>query len=123
LKKNAVKLIGKGALKYVSHTWSATSKWMNQRGYIGVKHHWAISQKTGKKFGLESIVNQPWNIKLFRDQASHMRLGHGQTYKGVQGTNIFGQFWYGTPIWFKAGILGTGGEDEESLLLAQEQDL
>lgn len=102
--------VGKGAWKLGSHSWSATSKWMTKNGYTGVKHHWAISQKFAKQHGLEAIANQPWNIKLFVNQATHMTLGHGQTYKGVQGAGALGQAWYGTPTWFKAFTIGTGGD-------------
>ncbi|TSD67271.1 hypothetical protein FFF34_007710 [Inquilinus sp. KBS0705] len=83
---------------------------MNKAGYEGVKHHWAISQKIAKQYGLEAVANQPWNIKLFADQATHMMLGHGQTYKGVEGASALGQLWYGTPTWFKAFTIGTGGD-------------
>lgn len=51
-----------------SHSWSATSKWMNNRGIHttgGTKdrHHWLFERNQGiGKHVLDSIKNQPWNI-------------------------------------------------------------
>lgn len=104
--------IGKGAWKLGSHSWSATRKWMLKKGYVGKGeplHHWAITQSTAKKHGIEAIANQPWNLIKFSTQAKHMRLAHGQTYKGIEGATKLGQLYYGTPIWFKAATISTLG--------------
>ncbi len=104
--------IGKGAWKLGSHSWSATRKWMVNKGYAGAGeplHHWAVSQATAKKFGLEAVTNQPWNLLKFSTQSMHMRAGHGLNYLGQPGYGLIGQFLYGTPTWFKAGIVSGGG--------------
>ena len=104
--------IGRGAWKIGSHSWSATRKWMLNKGYVKSGeplHHWAISQATAKKYGLQSIANQPWNLMKFSTQAEHMRLAHGQMYNGIEGASALGQLYYGTPSWFIAGTISTGG--------------
>jgi hypothetical protein len=100
--------IGKGAWKLGSHSWSATRRWLGQAGYAEAGqpvHHWAVSQATAKQYGLEAITNQPWNLMPMSSQAFHQSL-HGV------GPNAFGpvgQFWYGTPIWFKTTIVSGSG--------------
>lgn len=104
--------LGRGAWKLGSHSWSATRKWMMKKGYAGAGeplHHWAITQATAKKYGVQSIANQPWNLLKFSSQSLHMRAGHGMNYLGQPGYNALGQFWYGTPTWFKAGAFSTVG--------------
>lgn len=104
--------IGKGAWKMGSHSWSATRRWMVKKGYARSGeplHHWAVTQATAKKYGLEGVTNQPWNLVRFPTQSMHMRAGHGMNYLGQPGYGFLGQFWYGTPTWFKAGILSGGG--------------
>lgn len=100
--------IGKGAWKLGSHSWSATRKWLGKNGYAESGqhlHHWAVYQATAKKYGLEAVTNQPWNLMPMSSPAMH------QSIHGV-GPNAFGpigQFWYGTPTWFKAGMFSGGG--------------
>lgn len=104
--------ISKGAWKLGFHSWSATRKWMVNKGYAGTGeplHHWAITQATAKKYGIEAISNQPWNLVKFSNQSMHMRAGHGLNYLGQPGYSMLGQFWHGTPTWFKAGIVSVGG--------------
>ncbi|MDM1552838.1 RHS repeat-associated core domain-containing protein [Empedobacter falsenii] len=104
--------LSRGAWKLGSHSWSATRKWMLKNGYAGKGeplHHWAITQSTSKKYGLEAIANQPWNMVKFSNQSMHMRAGHGMNYLGQPGYNVIGQAWYGTPTWFKAGTFSTIG--------------
>lgn len=77
--------IGKGAWKLGSHSWSATRRWMGKRGYAEsgqLVHHWAVSQATAKKYGVEGLTNQPWNLMTFPNQSLHMRAGHGMNYLG-----------------------------------------
>ncbi len=107
--------IGRGAWKLGSHSWSATRSWLGKNGYAGAGqhvHHWAITQKFSKKYGLEAIANQPWNLKAipslgpFTSGTVH-RAVHGNSrvlqFNGLQ------QMWYGTPTWFKAGAFSTVG--------------
>ncbi|PZV77584.1 RHS repeat-associated protein [Algoriphagus aquaeductus] len=104
--------IGKGAWKLGSHSWSATRKWLNKKGYAESGqpvHHWAIHQSTAKKYGLEAVANQPWNLMTFPNQSLHFRAGHGLNYLGQPGYGALGQYWYGTPTWFKAGTISGGG--------------
>jgi len=85
---------------------------MVNKGYAGAGeplHHWAITQATAKKYGLEAISNQPWNLVKFSEQSMHIRAGHGLNYLGQPGYGMLGQFLYGTPTWFKAGIVSGGG--------------
>jgi hypothetical protein len=72
-------------------------------------HHWALSQSTAKKEGLEWLANQPWNMKAFETQSMHIRAGHGNSYLGQPGFSILGQLWYGTPIWPKAAAASATG--------------
>src|SRR5690606_2148243 len=68
--------LGKGAWKAGSHSWSATRKWMGKRGYAEAGqpvHHWAVPQATAKKYGVEGLTNQPWNLMTFPNQSLHMR--------------------------------------------------
>lgn len=108
--------IGRGAWKLGSHSWSATRKWMMKKGYAGAGeplHHWAITQATAKKYGIQSIANQPWNLTKFPNQVSHMRWAHGKAYPSVGLGSIPGwQLLYpvsSTPTWFKAGAFSTIG--------------
>ena len=104
--------IGRGAWKLGSHSWGATRKWMVKNGYAGKGeplHHWLITQATAKKYGIQSVTNQPWNLLKFSNQSLHMRAGHGMNYLGQPGYNAVGQSLYGTPNWFKAGIISTIG--------------
>lgn len=105
--------VGKGAWKLGSHTWNATRKWMVKNGYADAGeplHHWAITQAVAKKYGVEAIANQPWNLTRFGSQASHMRWAHGQMYQGIQ--YPFANLLYpitSTPTWFKATVVSGGG--------------
>lgn len=45
----------------------------------------------------------------FPNQNIHMRAGHGMNYLGQPGYGALGQFWYGTPTWFKLGTFSGGG--------------
>jgi RHS repeat-associated protein len=112
LVESVAKGIGRGAWKLGSHSWSATRKWMVNKGYAEAGeplHHWAITQATAKKYGLEAVSNQPWNLVKFSDQSMHIRAGHGLNYLGQPSYGMLGQFLYGTPIWFKAGIISGSG--------------
>ena len=108
LVKSIGKAIGKGAWKLGSHSWSATRSWLGKTGYAEAGqpvHHWAVSQATAKQYGLEAVTNQPWNLMPMSSQAFH------QSVHGV-GPNAFspiGQFWYGTPVWFKTTIVSGSG--------------
>lgn len=104
--------IGRGAWKLGSHSWSATRKWMMKKGYAGAGeplHHWAITQATAKKYGIQSVANQPWNLLKLSNQSLHMRAGHGMNYLGQPGYSALGQIWYGTPTWAKFGAFSTFG--------------
>ncbi len=104
--------IVRGAWKVGAHSWTATRKWMVNKGYVKAGkplHHWAISQSTAKKYGLNSIANQPWNLTKFPNQASHMRWAHGQRYQGIK--YPFTKVLYpitSTPTWFKASVISSG---------------
>jgi RHS repeat-associated protein len=94
----------KGAFKLGSHSWNSTRKWMLKNGYTKPGqplHHWAISQKTAKKNGIEWLANQPWNMKAFANQSVHMAAGHGVGYQGMQAYSKLGQLYFGTPSWIK----------------------
>jgi len=100
--------LGKGAWKLGGHSWSATRSWLGKRGYAQAGqpvHHWALTQSTARKYGLESISNQPWNLMPMQSQAMHTAV-HGW---GRNAYGPIGQFWYGTPTWFKASIFSGGG--------------
>lgn len=104
--------ISKGAWKLGSHTWGATRKWLGKNGYANKGepvHHWFVTQATAKKYGLTSITNQPWNLITFSNQSLHIRAGHGMKYLDKPGYGVLGRFWYGTPIWLKAGLISGGG--------------
>jgi hypothetical protein len=112
LVKSLATAAGRGAWKLGAHSWSATRSWLGKNGYAKAGqpvHHWAISQSTAKKYGIEAITNQPWNLKTFANQSIHMRAGHGYNYLGQPGFGTAGQLWYGTPIWPKAVIGSYGG--------------
>ncbi|MEM9339597.1 MAG: DUF6443 domain-containing protein, partial [Bacteroidota bacterium] len=114
-----VKGIGKGIWKTGSHSWRATRRWLGKKGYAKTGqpvHHWAVSQATAKKYGIEAFTNQPWNLKTFTNQSIHMRAGHGVNYLGQPGYNIIGRLWYGTPIWPKAFIFSYGGRTVQSTI-------
>jgi hypothetical protein len=105
LVKTLATAAGKGAWKLGGHSWKATRKWMLKNGYVSSGeplHHWAIPQSTAKKYGLEWLANQPWNLKKFTTHSMHMRAGHGMRYLGEPGYNKIGQLWYGTPTWTKS---------------------
>lgn len=111
-----VKSIGqgilKGAWKMGSHKWPATRQWLLKQGYAEKGqpvHHWAIHQEIGKKYNIEWLVNQPWNLKTFPDNATHIRFGHMKYYEGERPGNILQHVLYGTPIWPKATTGSYGG--------------
>lgn len=104
--------VAKGAWKTGSHTWGATRKWLFKRGYAKRGehvHHWLIHQKTGKKYHIEWLVNQPWNLKTFKNRALHERFGHMHMFEGENPGNILQHIWYGTPMWPKATSGSYGG--------------
>ena len=104
--------IGKGAWKLGSNSWRATRAWLGKKGYAEAGqpvHHWAVSQATAKKYGLDAVTNQPWNLKTFANQSIHMRAGHGMNYLGQPGYGTLGQLWYGTPVWPKVVVVSYGG--------------
>lgn len=104
--------LGKGAWKAGSHSWSATRKWLGKNGYAEAGqpvHHWLVPQAAAKKYRVEGLTNQPWNLMTFPNQSLHMRAGHGINYLGQPGYGALGQFWYGTTTWFKAGMFSGGG--------------
>jgi len=112
LVKSIATAVGRGAWKLGAHSWPATRAWLVGKGYAEAGqrvHHWAISQATGKKYGLEAIANQPWNLMTFSSQSLHMRAGHGLNYLGQQGYGVVGQLWSGTPTWPKALVGSYGG--------------
>jgi RHS repeat-associated protein len=98
--------IGKGAWKLGSHSWSATRKWLGKNGYAESGqhvHHWAVHQATAKRYGLEAVTNQPWNLMPMPSATFHRAL------HGYGNMNIAERMWYGTPTWFKAGLFSGGG--------------
>lgn len=112
-----VKSIGqgilKGAWKMGSHKWPATRQWLLKHGYAKKGqpvHHWAVHQEVGKKYDIEWLVNQPWNCKAFPDAASHMRYGHGTSWKGLPPGAWWEQALYGTPLWFKLSIFSSSDQ-------------
>ena len=91
---------------------------MLQKGYTNSGqplHHWLIEQATAKKYGLEWLANQPWNMKAFVSQSFHMRAGHGMNYMGQPGYGLVGQIWYGTPTWPFALLGSYGGRGIEEV--------
>lgn len=112
LVKSIATAVGRGAWKLGAHSWSATRQWLGKTGYAEARqpvHHWAVSQATAKKYGLEAVTNQPWNLMTFPNQSLHMRAGHGMMFYGQEGYSVLGQLWFGTPIWPKAVIGSYGG--------------
>ena len=112
-----VKSIGqgilKGAWKMGSHKCPATRQWLLKHGYAKKGqpvHHWAVHQEVGKKYDIEWLVNQPWNCKAFPDAASHMRYGHGTSWKGLPPGAWWEQALYGTPLWFKLSIFSSSDQ-------------
>lgn len=105
--------LAKGAFKIAgSHTWGATRQWMLKKGWAEPGkplHHWAIQNATGKKYGIEAIANQPWNLLQYSDDAAHITIGHGRNYLNVEAADAFTRFWYGNPNWFKAAGTSTVG--------------
>ena len=103
----------KGAWKMGSHKWPSTRKWILNHGYAKKGqpvHHWAIHQKIGKKYNIEWLINQPWNWKTFPDAASHMRYGHGVSWRGLLPGKWWEQALYGTPLWFKLSIFSSSDQ-------------
>lgn len=116
--------IAKGAWKAGSHRWGATRKWLLKHGYAQKGepvHHWLIHQETAKKYNLEWLANQPWNWKTFPDAASHMRFGHGTSWRGLPPGKWWEQAWYGTPAWFKLSIFSSGDQLIDGGKLIYEQ--
>lgn len=115
LVKSIASGLARGAWKLGSHTWGATRSWYGRRYDLakGTQvHHWAISQQTIKKYGLQSWANQPWNLKPiptlgpFSSQTVHLAV-HGRSTQVH--FNFARRFWYGTPEWFKAGSVSSAG--------------
>jgi hypothetical protein len=118
LVKSIATAAGKGVWKFGSHSWNATRKWMLKRGYAGANeplHHWAISQKVAKRYGIESVTNQPWNLMKFTSQSMHMRAGHGMNFMRKPAYGTIGQLWHGTPTWSKSVVGSYGGRTIEQL--------
>lgn len=63
-----------------------------------------------EKYDIEWLVNQPWNCKAFPDAASHMRYGHGTSWKGLPPGAWWEQALYGTPLWFKLSIFSSSDQ-------------
>ncbi len=114
LVKSIVTGIGKGAWKFGSHSWAATRAWALKRGYTQPGqdlHHWFITQARARRYNLQWLANQPWNLLNFETHSLHMRAGHGQNFLGEAGYSLAGQLWFGTPIWFKAFVGSLGGRE------------
>lgn len=113
LLKSIVTGLAKGAFKIAgSHSWGATRRWMLKHNYTRRGedlHHWAIRNATGKKYNIEAISNQPWNLVNFANHGIHIRAGHGMRYMGDDALGLTWQLWYGTPHWFKAAGTSTVG--------------
>lgn len=113
--------LAKGGLKLVgSSSWNATRKYYLKEGFAEAGkplHHWLIQRNGPIGKSIPNVIkNQMWNLKVFENQALHMRLGHGQTYLGQKGANFLGQIWFGSPSWVKTFGFSYGGRAvEESI--------
>lgn len=68
------------------------------------------SSKDWEKYNIEWLINQPWNWKTFPDAASHMRYGHGVSWRGLLPGKWWEQALYGTPLWFKLSIFSSSDQ-------------
>jgi RHS repeat-associated protein len=106
LVKSIVTGIGKGAIKFGSHTWPATRKWYAKTGRAvegQPVHHWLIEQNStiGKRVP-EAIKNQPWNLMPMASKELHDSLR-------AVGTSMLERVWKGTPAWVKTLITSVTG--------------
>ena len=92
------------AIKFGSHTWPATRKWMGKQGLLEKGqhgHHWAIPRNDWGKPVPDAIKNQPWNIMGMPSPAFHNQLHNN--------FNLAKRLWYGTPLWAKVHAASTVG--------------
>jgi RHS repeat-associated protein len=115
-----VKAIAKGiaqggiqALAKGNASWGTYRNFYTNSGFATKSqriHHGLIEQNSlfGKNVP-NFIKHQMFNLKPFANQATHMRLAHGQTYYGVPGSNFLGKIYYGTPSWVWPASFSTIG--------------
>lgn len=64
-------------------------------------HHWLIPQNSWGKYVPPQIKNQMFNLMPTRDRLWHNAIEG----KGAQAMNMSRRLWYGSPSWFKNGVL------------------
>jgi hypothetical protein len=106
--------LAKGAFRFRtigSHTWSATSKWMNKEGIQLLRageerHHWLLEQNQGIGKSVEEwIKNQPWNTNPISKEFNNWLSRHSSLS------------WLGAPSWVPETLGGaiaaaTGSADD-----------
>jgi RHS repeat-associated protein len=106
--------IAKGGAKMLTKSysyWSSARRFYGKKGFAQAGqqlHHWAWARNGASKG--EGFAwwakNQMWNLMPMESQAFHTAV-HGL---GPNAFNGLERLYYGTPLWFKAGLLGTGGD-------------
>lgn len=113
LVKSIVTGVAKGGVKMFGKSYKTWGSYRTNYGKTGFAapnqqlHHWAWARngaKSGEGAGWWA-KNQMWNLMPMESQAMHSAV-HGW---GRNAYGPVGQFWYGTPTWFKASIVSGGG--------------
>lgn len=113
LVKSIVTGVAKGGVKMLGKSYKTWGSYRTNYGKTGFAapnqqlHHWAWARngaKSGEGAGWWA-KNQMWNLMPMESQAMHTAV-HGW---GRNAYGPVGQFWYGTPTWFKASIVSGGG--------------
>ncbi len=112
LAKSLASGVAKGGLKIAgSHSWPATRQWLTKQGFADkgqVVHHAFFERNRGLGQQLPDwFKNQPWNLKNMPSAQVHDRMNHAAW--GLPQLNIFQQYHYGLPTWFKAGKVSLFG--------------
>jgi hypothetical protein len=100
-----------GLWKFGSNTWKATRPWLGRikAAMPGEPvHHWCIPQGGWAKDLPDRLKNQPWNLMNAFNKTWHDWI-EGKAAGGKKGFRLPARLWFGTPPWFRAGLISCYG--------------
>jgi RHS repeat-associated protein len=115
LVKSLIEGAGKGIWKTGAHSWTRTKAWYAENRQLVPRtpvHHWLIKQESSIGNRVPNwIKHQPWNLMPMPSQTFHNYV-HSCEKQYLSQIELV---WYGTPDWYKSGLISTAGRAIESI--------
>lgn len=102
-----------------SHAWRDARKWLGKIGFAEKfqhVHHALVPNRGWGKAVPDFIKNQPWNLKAMESSLDHVRIHSNSRQFGLPQFNSLGQYWHGTPTWWKAANASAAGHSVQAVV-------